>query len=197
MNLYQSKIDKLNYYQNKYLNEIDYKNIFLICNIQEQNNNQKNLTITHKITSFRDTVNIEPLNFQFNLEEHFVYLLTNEDHEYFKDFDSHKKNLLISIGYSTDLISDLEKEKLMKIKNNLNLCQNKLSGVNVNLNRYKELIDGLNENNKSNQEREVYLFIAYINKLLLLNSIEDEENILNNDQSVRKFNKIFLKIIYV
>lgn len=193
VNLYQSKIDKLNYYQNKYLNEIDYKYAQLVCNIQEQKNNQNYFSTSYKLSSCRDVINIEPLNYQFNLEEHFIYLFTNEDHEYFKDFESQKKNLIISLVYVTDQITDLEKEKISKIKNNLHLCQNKLSSVNSNLNKYKELIDGLNENNKCNQEREVHIFIGYINRLLLLNSIEDEENILNNDQSVRqiKFLKIF------
>jgi hypothetical protein len=172
---------------NKYLNEIDYKDIFLICNIQEQNNNQNNSTTTIKFSSWKDKIKIENLNYQFDLEEHFIYLLTNEDHEFFKDFELQRKNLIIAVGYANESMNELEREKMLKIRSSLVLCQNKFLNVTNDLNKYKDLVDGINANNKINEDQEVYLFLNYLNALLLVNSQDEDDNILGNpnDNSVR------------
>ena len=81
-------------------------------------------------------------------------------------------------------LSDLQKEKIQKLKSQLYSLSNKLEFVNQELQGYQNLIQEINSNNDPDND-DFISFIKYINQLLLLNreSLNRDSNL--NDSSVR------------
>ena len=89
--------------------------------------------------------------------------------------------------------SEKAKDKLQKVKLHLISCHSKMTISNNELNKYKEILEGLNSNLDIKSSTQFFDFINSLNKLLLLNS-QDEDDIsmmASNDNSVKKFKYFF------
>ena len=79
-------------------------------------------------------------------------------------------------------MSEPEKENMQKIKTNLLTLRSKINRSKKELNYYNEILEGVNSNNLPSKEN---TFLTYLNKLLLINSVDEDESVLNqNDNSV-------------
>ena len=182
ISLYGTKLEKLNHSVVKHLNEVDLKNTFLIANITAKNDNSKpKLSFLYSIKNWKESITIESLNFEFKLEDHFEYLFLNNDHEFYLELEKENKSLICTLGYN-DTMNEQEKEKMQKIKTNLLTLRSKINKSKKELNYYNEILEGINSNNLPGRENS---FLTYLNKLLLINSVDEDESVLNpNDNSV-------------
>ena len=87
MNLYLTKLNKLEETLNKFLDmKIDLTQLYILCIIKDKNNEDK-ITKYNTINDTKEKIKIDLLNgefYDFNLEEHFESLFINDDMEYSK-----------------------------------------------------------------------------------------------------------------
>lgn len=187
ISLYETKLEKINQIKNKYLNELDYNNIFLHVIVTNRKDKlQKELTIPLK--GLKEPIKIPEINQSFDIENHFEYLFLNDDSEYFAEFDGN--TLTCNFEYNENM-NDAEREKMNKLKMSLTSLTTKSNKIKDDKKYYNDISDGLNNNNSGNKSLD---FLSYLNKLFLVNSVDEDEHFNNSiDNSV---NKIFI-LVYV
>jgi len=179
LTLYETKLEKLNQIKSKYLNELDYNNILLhVIVISKTDKLKKESTIPLK--GLKQPIKIPEINQNFDIENHFEYLFINDDSEYFAEFDGN--SLTCNFEYNENM-NDAEREKMNKLRMSLTSLSTKSNKIKTARKYYNDIYDGLNNNNSGNKSIE---FLNYLNKLFLVNSLDEDEQFNNSiDNSVK------------
>ncbi len=82
VNLFKTKLDAIHSSIQKYLNDINYDEIFLKCLLILDDNTRFEQII--QIYSFKDKIYIEKIEYEFELEKYFLHLFVNDIEEFVK-----------------------------------------------------------------------------------------------------------------
>jgi hypothetical protein len=181
LSLYETKLEKLDQIKSKYLNELDYNNILLHVIMLRKNDKFRN-EYTIPLKGLKQPIKIPDINQNFDIENHFEYLFINDDTEYHAEFDVY--SFTCYFKYNENM-NDAEREKMNKLRTSLTSFTTKSNKIKTDRKYYNDIYDGLNNNNSSNKNIE---FLYYLNKLFLVNSVDEEEHFNNSiDNSVKLF----------